>query len=164
MVPREVLVEQSVQDFVKAGFVARGIGPTQVVVRDSFPTATERATPLTVTTVAIGINFDDGGKFIELGSDLTERVYTVECWTFGTGKNIAQTTGTLIRAMLEETFTVPLIDVTQVARPVIDQLALQDRRRVSVTRQLAREPLPWDRFVYSTVARLEDVYSPSLVD
>jgi hypothetical protein len=83
VITREQMVAQSAQDFIAESLVAAGYGPTVVKVREAFPTIEERMTPLTVTQVALGFNFDDGGKKVELGSDLTLRVYNIEFWVFG---------------------------------------------------------------------------------
>jgi hypothetical protein len=51
-----------------------------------------------------------------------------------------------------------------VRRPVIDQLIVLDDAAITVDRQLSNDPRPWDRFVYSTRVKIEDVYYPSLVN
>lgn len=162
MITREDQVEQSVSDFVRAGLVAAGYDEAQVILRDSFPGADERAKPLEKTTVAIGFNFDDGGRHIELGSDLTLRVYTIEFWTFGVTATFGRNVANVIRAVIEQgDYLIPLLAIEQVAKPVIDQLVIQDERGVSVTRQIASDPRLWDRFVWTTTVKVEDTYMPT---
>lgn len=169
MVTREDQVEQSVQDYLRAGLEARGYmnAPNPVVkMRDAFPTPNERAEPLKTNVVAVGFNFDDGGRFVELGSDLTRRIYSIEFWTFGRtngdGRNVAHT----VRAIIEDADggLIPLKDVGTDGQPVIDKLQIDDERRAAVARQIASEPRPWDLYVYTTTVRLIDWYYPSAVN
>jgi hypothetical protein len=162
MITREDQVEQSVSDFVKDGLTTLDYVPNVVDVRDSFPTADERSKELRKTTVAVGFNFDDGGRHVELGSDLTLRIYTIEFWTFGTtpqqGRNIAN----VIRSLIEQSgYLVPLKAIELPDRPIFDQLIVSDQRGVAVTRQLARDPRTWDRFVWTTTVKIEDTYFPA---
>lgn len=154
---------QSVQDFVKDALVAANYFPQIVDVRDTFPAENERATELSKTQVATGFQFDDGGVKIELGSDLTRRIYSVEFWTFATsaqrGENIAQ----YMRAVLEASGLVPLKDIAEPGRPVIDQLVVMDERGVRVERQFNTDPRPWDRFVWTTTVKIEDIFYPVAV-
>lgn len=161
MITREDLVEQSVQDYVRVGLEHLNYSPEIVNIREAFPSAEERAAEMTKSQLAIGFNFDDGGRLMELGSDLTERQYTIEFWTFGLtrtqGRNIAH----VVRGILEAQGTIPLVDVGDNARPVIDRLLLPERRAVTVTRQVASNPRPWDMFVWTTKLIVNDQYSPS---
>lgn len=162
MITREDQVEQSVTDYVRAGLVANGYDADKVEVRDSFPSPDERGKELTKTTVAVGFNFDDGGRHIELGSDLTVRVYTIEFWTFGIDQGYGRNVANVIRAILEiGNYLIPLKDIGVEGQPVIDQLVIQDERGISVTRQLARDPRPWDRYVWTTILKVEDTYFPT---
>lgn len=162
MITREDRVEQSVQDFVKGHLVEKGYGPDKVKVRDAFPTMEERSQPLTMTNVAIGFNFDDGGRKLELGSDLTLRTYTIEFWTFGITQTYGRNVANVIRAILEEgEYLIPLKDIGVEGQPVIDQLVVMDERGIAVTRQLAHDPRPWDMNVWTTTLKVEDTYSPS---
>lgn len=162
MITREDQVEQSVSDYVRGVLGSiDGYGPENVELRESFPSYDERGKELTKTTIAVGFNFDDGGRHIELGSDLTLRVYTIEFWVFGLtvawGRNLAN----VIRAALESgDYLIPLKAVEQEGQPVIDQLVIQDERGISVQRQLARDPRPWDKYVYTTTVKVEDTYMP----
>lgn len=162
MVTREDKIEQSVSDHVRTGLESRGYIPDIVDLRESFPSMEERATEMTKTQVAIGFNFDDGGRLIELGSDLTERTYTIELWTFGLDRGEGRNVAHVIKAVIEATGGVPLKDVAAEGQPTIDFLMLPESRAVAVTRQLANDPRPWDMFVYTTTVKLIDQYYPSM--
>ena len=165
MITREDAIEQSVSDYVRGELVARGYTVAKVQVREMFPSQDERATELELTQVAIGFNFDDGGKLVEMGSDLTRRVYTIEFWTFGATPTYGRNVANVIRAIVEDAGgLVPLKDVGTAGQPVIDQLQVLDEGGVRVTRQIASDPLPWDRNVWTTAVKIEDYYSPALVE
>lgn len=159
MVTREDKIEQSIQDYIRDELTTLGYDATLVRVKEAFPTLDERAEPLEITTVAISILFDDGGTFVEVGSDLTLRVYNVDAWTFGTDETIGGNVANVIKHILESNYgLIPLKDISQDPAPVIDQLIVE---QASVTRQQADDPQPWDEFVWSTVAKVEDTYYPS---
>lgn len=165
MVTREQQIKQSTQDHVKEGLRAAGYDDALVAMRDSFPTPEERSQPLLQTTVALGFTFDNGGQKMELGSDLTRRVHTIEFWTFGTTPMLAENVAYGIRAILEDNNAlIPLLKIEDPAKPVIDQLVILDDQGVSVDRQISRDPRPWDENVYTTRVKIEDVYYPSLVN
>lgn len=160
-ITREAMVRESAQEKVKSGLQLRGYTPDKVLVRPAFPTQEERATPLEITTVATGFHFDDGGTFVELGSDLTRRVCTVEFWTFGTGPEFGENVSNTIRAVFEDDYLLPLLDIRDKAKPVIDVLEILQPRGVTVQRQIPNDPRPWDMNVYTTTVKIEDFYSPS---
>lgn len=162
MITRFDQIEQSVQDFVKDGLLANSYTTELVAVRDSFPTPEERAAELERTTVACGFNFDDGGRQIELGSDLTMKVHTIEFWTFGIKPGQARNVAHVIEALVASSgYSIPLKAIEQDGQPVIDYLVVPDQRGVSVTRQIAHSPRTWDRYVWSTIVKVEDTYFPS---
>jgi hypothetical protein len=160
MVTREDMVEQSVTDLVRAGIEVSDLS-SKVHLRNAFPTEQERAQPLDITQLAVGFNFDDGGKLLELGSDLTERVYTITFWTFGTTATMGRTTANFVRQIVEKAGLIPLKDIRAIGQPVIDQLLLPERQAATVTRQIAANPRPWDLFVWTTVLKVIDQYFPS---
>ncbi len=130
-------------------------------MRDAFPTADERASELEITTVATGFTFDDGGRSVELGSDLILRVYSIEFWTFGITPEWGQNVAHVIRSIFEEQYLMPLQDLRTVGAPVIDSLTVLEPRGIIITRQMANDPRPWDLHVWTTMVKLEDYYSPS---
>lgn len=161
MIPREAMIEQSVKGWVRDALVARGYDETVVQVREAFPTLDERASELAVTQLAIGFNFDNGGRPIELGSDLTMFIHTIELWVFGTDPDTGHNIATTVRRILySNDRLVPLLDIGQDGNPVIDQLIVDT---AAVNRQIASNPRPWDRFVWTVTAKVEDTYYPSLL-
>ncbi len=161
MITREDAVTQSAQDFVQEGLISLGYTAGKVFMRDAFPTPTERASELSITTVATGFSFDDGGRPAELGSDLTLRVYAIEFWVFGTTPEYGSNVAHVIRRLVEQDHLVPLKDIRDPLKPVIDQLVVMEPRGVIVQRQIANDPRPWDMNVWTTMVKLEDFYSPS---
>lgn len=161
MITREDMVEQSLTDYVRAGLEARDYG-SLVNIREAFPTPQERATPITVSQLAVGFNFDDGGRMIELGSDLTEREYTIEFWVFGKSHLLGRNIANVVRAVIEENDgALPLKNIGVVGQPQVDVMVV---KRVRVSRQISRDPHPWDMHVFTTMVVVEDVYYPSLTD
>lgn len=161
MITREDMIEHSIRRYVTDALVARGYDGTLVQVREAFPTLDERATELSVSQLAIGFNFDDGGRPMELGSDLTMFTHTVELWVFGTSPDLGRNLGQAVRRVLyAEDRLVPLLDVSQDGEPVIDQLIVD---RAAVQRQISRDPRPWDQYVWTCTAKVEDTYYPSLL-
>ena len=164
MITREDAVEQSTFDFVKQELTTLNYLPGVVTLRESFPTPTERATALAKTVVALGFNFDDGGKQIELGSDLTQFIHTVEIWVFGINTGVGRNVANVIRGILNGgDGLIPLKDIGTDGQPVVDQLVLVDERGAVVARQVNADPRPWDMYVWTVTVRVEDTYNPSLV-
>jgi hypothetical protein len=161
MIPRETLIEQSVTDYLRANLETAGYDGTVVLVREAFPSVEERSSPLMVTTLAVGFSFDDGGRMAEIGSDLTQRVYTTEFWTFGTTPNLGQNVANVVKHIFEKDGIVPLKDYSKPAAPQFDALVLMDEKGVLVQRQIATDPLPWDLNVFTTTVKFEDYYFAS---
>lgn len=164
MITREDKIHYSVLKYIRDSLVARGYGPEVVKVREAFPVPEERSQPLALTTVAIGFSFDDGGIPMELGSNLKRFMHTIEFWAFGTTPELGLNVAQVVRAFLLDDYLVPLLDIGEAGQPVIDQLELEDEGGVVVQRQIAGEPLQWDRYVWTTTARFIDYYNPSAVD
>lgn len=160
MIAREVKIEQSIMDYVRAALVEQGYTDELLTVREAFPGVGERSAPLSKTTLAIGFNFDDGGTQAELGSNLTRYLHTVEFWVFGTTVRLGRAVAYAVRDALKETGLVPLKDVGVAGQPVIDQIVLMEDRGVRVERQIATDPLAWDLNVYTATARFEDYAYP----
>lgn len=160
MITRESLIEQSVMDHLRAYLTTLGY-MDKIILREAFPTVDERAAPLKQTTVATGFNFDDGGRLVELGSDLTLRVYTIEFWVFATTAAMGRNVANVVKDIFELHHVVPLINYGDPAKPVIDHIVLLQERGVQVQRQISTDPLAWDLNVYTTTVKFEDFYSPS---
>lgn len=161
MIPRETLIEQSVTDYLRTGLTGLGYDDSVVLVREAFPGVEERSSPLLITTLAVGWSYDDGGRSAELGSDLTQRVYTTEFWTFGTSPNDGQNVANVVKHLFEQTGVVPLNDYSKPGAPQFDSLVLMDERGVLVQRQISTDPLPWDLNVFTTTVKFEDFYFAS---
>lgn len=163
MISREDLIEQSVQDFLKAALITRGYaldepdGPVELV--ETFPY--HLTGELTKNYVAVGFNFDDEGRAAELGSDLKVREYTIQFWIFGQTKAWAKNLANVVKFAAEaEHNRIPLKDYEQSGDPVIDYLCVN---AASTERQIAPDPEPWQEYVWTTTVVVEDEYHASLV-
>lgn len=161
MIPRETNIEQSITDHLNGFLELLGYDDTVLLVREAFPSVDERSEPLLITTLATGFNFDDGGRMVELGSDLTQRVYTIEFWTFATSPGMGRNVANVVKEIFERNHVVPLHDYGDPAAPIIDHLVMLQDRGVQVQRQIATDPRQWDVNVFTTTVKFEDFYSPS---
>lgn len=160
---REELVEYSllqkiVEGLPTYGFILSPAEKADVLVREAFPTPEERTQPLTISTVAFGFNIDDGGREVELGSNLTVYAHTLEVWTFAIeprlGRRIAHAIKHVVRAGDD---TVALLDYNQVGNPQIDSMLV---RKAQVKHQANNSPRPWDQFVWTTSIVVADTFFP----
>lgn len=157
-IPREVMVEQSVSDFVKAALYGEAAyTQAQVGFLEAFPTERQRATNLDKTYVAVGFTYDAGAVQAECGSDLKLRPYTIEFFVFGKdagwGRNVALT----VKSILETEYgLIPLKDYTQDGTPVVDQLMVQDDLRSA--KQIIQDPLPWEYNAWTVTVTIQDEY------
>lgn len=160
MVTREQLIEQSTQEFVKnALFIERGYPSAKIEVMDAFPKDRFEG-PLTKNYIAAGYGFDDQGQNIEMGSDVTRRVYTVEWFVFAMtstwGRNLAHA----IKFALEVDASIPLLNITEPEPwPTIDRLVVLGVNSEEVP---VADPTPAEENMWRTVVRLEDIYVPAL--
>lgn len=160
---REELVEYSLLQKIREGLPTYGIvlapaGGATVILREAFPTPEERQEELTMTTVAFGFNIDDGGRPVELGSNLTEYRHTLEVWTFATeprfGRHVAHAIKHIVRT---NEASIPLLDYNQAENPAIDVLLVE---KAQVQHQANSSPRPWDRYVWSTSVVVADFFVP----
>lgn len=162
MISREDLIEQSVQDFLKAALTARGYslgGDVELV--ETFPY--HLTGELEKNYVAVGFNFDDEGTAAELGSDLKVRQYTIQFWIFGQTKAWAKNLANVVKfAAQADDDRIPLKDYEADPDdpPVIDYLCVNAS---STERQIAPDPEPWQEFVWTTTVVVQDEYHASLV-
>lgn len=160
MITREDLIAQSVFDYVKTQiFTVRGYPSTQVEIREGFLYDLNEGA-LDKNIVTAGFDFDDDGTQAEMGSDLKRRVYTIEFWVFGLTDTYARNLANAIKFALDSEGTIPLMDVAQIPPVEIDRLVVDG---VNADRQIIPEPEPWQRFVWTTTVRVEDIYFASLV-
>lgn len=156
-ITREDMVEQSVQDFLRSElFSVRGYPTDRVELMDAFrPSLFEEMSTLDKTYLALGFNFDDGGKHAELGSTLMQRVYTVEVWVIAQTPEAGRNLANAAREAVDHAGAIPLKDLTQPGEPVIDALILE---RARVERQPVPDPKPWQENIFIVYIALEDIY------
>lgn len=155
---REDLVEQSVQTYVRQQlFEVRGYPAGSLQIVDDFD-YTMRG-DLDKTTIALGVAFDDPGRAAEVGSDLRLRTYTVQAHVFGKTLTWAKNVAQAIKFAIDYDGIIPLLDVSQPTKPQIDVLLVEG---VSSERQHADQPEPWQRFIWATIATVEDAYNSTL--
>lgn len=162
MISREDLIAQSLYDYVEAGLRGRGYPETRVLMLEAFPyTLNEQQNGRTM--LAVGFDFDDQGVAAEMGSDLKERVYTVQFVIYGPTNTEARNVANVVKFIIEGANTaggVPLMDIGQVPPVEIDRIEVEG---VNADRQIIGDPEPWQENVWTTTAKLLDVYFASLV-
>lgn len=151
------MVEQSVQDYVRQALTDRGYPPAQVSFVDSFPYGLQS---LTKNLIASGFSFDDEGEQAEMGSDLKRRVYTVQFIVIGLTNTYAKNLANVIKFAVERDGFIPLKDISQAGSPELDRLIVNG---ASAERQLIADPEPWQQYIWTATAAVEDVYNASLV-
>jgi hypothetical protein len=162
VVTREQMIEQSIQDYVRDMLFNKFNYPQdEVELLDAFP-ARRFDKALDHTYVALGFNFDDGGRGGEMGSDLKRRIYTVELFVFGHTSLWGRNVGNAVKAALEQDATIPLKDISDPAQPVIDFLTIPPGG-LRVQHVHVRDPRPWEENVWLCRVNLEDYYFAALV-
>jgi hypothetical protein len=158
-VPRAVYVEQSVQTFIRASVLSRGFPETQIEFRDDFEQRTlEAEKQLTKDYVAMGFNFDEGGRSLEMGSDLTEYEHHIEIFVIAQAADRGRALAYAIREDLEAAAAVPLLDILQSPPPQFDTMIVST---VKVERQVTADPLPWQEFAWLVTLVISDEFYPS---
>lgn len=157
-ITRESYVSRSVDTYLIRLLAERGYTDDVIEFLESFPHDRFDETPLTKTYVAIGYNFDDGGKDAEMGSNLKHRLYTIEFFVIGQSHTWAKNVAQAVKFTLENDKTIPLLDITQPSLPAIDALVLAS---VSAEHQPVPSPKPWQEHIWTVHARVEDTYVPS---
>ena len=159
-ITREEMIEQSVTDYLRAQmFTVRGYPASRVEIKDAF-VESDFEGPLDKNYLAIGFNFDDGGRPIELGSDLIERQYMIEVWVIALSAQEGRNLANAVRDSMESEGTVPLKDFTAAGAPEIDRLIVDP---VKAQRQPVPEPKPWQEFLYIVHVPVVDEYHARLV-
>lgn len=159
-ITREDLVTQSVQDYLREQlFTVRGYPEDRIELLDSWH-GEKLPTPLEKNYIATGYNFDDGGRAAEMGSDLTVRLYTIEFFVFGQTPTWGRNLANAVKFSLENDGLIPLLDIANAGKPVIDHLPLIS---VSAERQVINDPAEWERHVWTVHLRVEDTYYATLV-
>lgn len=141
-------------------FNQQGYPSAKIEILDAFPFDRFEG-KLSKNYLAAGYDFDDQGTPAEIGSDLTNRIYTIEWFVFGLshewGRNIAHA----VKFALEtNNKLIPLLNVTAPQPwPQIDTLEVVG---VTSSKLLVPDPEPSQENVFHTVVRVQDTYSPSL--
>jgi hypothetical protein len=159
VIDRESIIQQSVQDYFRHQvFDVRGYPADKVELLDEFPYNRWDMEKLDKTYIAVGFNFDDGGRQGEMGSDLRERQYNIEFFVFGTtsvwGRNIAN----VVKFSLEQDGNIPLKDYTTSGHPVFDAVVLDE---VSSEKIPVQDPRPWQENTWVVRLRVTDTYYAS---
>lgn len=155
MIQRSQKVEQSVQDYIRGLiFGAQKYPESQVELLDGWDGEKFKG-GLEKNYIAMGFNFDDGGKEGEVGSNLVRKVITIEFFVVATNATWGRNLSSAIATALESDRVVPLKDIGEPGDPVIDALPVDS---VSAEHQPIANPEPWQRFIWTVHLRLEDEY------
>lgn len=157
---REDFVTQSVDIYLRRLLAEKGYGDDQVEILDSFPHTRFDDTPLSKSYVCAGFNFDNGGKPAEMGSNLKERLYTIEFFIIGQNSTWAKNLANAVKFSLENDKIIPLVDITKASKEQIDALVLAS---VSGEHQPVNKPKPWQENIWTVHLRVEDCYDPAAV-
>jgi hypothetical protein len=155
-ITREDFVTQSVDTYLRRLLKEKGYGDDVVEIIESYPHDRFKEEPLDKTYVTVGFSFDDGGKAAEMGSDLRRCLHTIEFFIFGKSAHWGKNVANAVKFCLDNDQVIPLLDITQPARPEIDALIVVS---VPATRQPVNNPQPWQENIWTVLLRCEDVYS-----
>lgn len=158
-ITREDFVTESVQAFLRAQlFDVHNYPKEQITIVESFDPKElgSKPVPLDTNYIAAGFNFDDEGRQAELGSNLKERLYTIEFFVVGRDATWGKALAQAIKFSLEGEYDlIPLLDITQEARPQIDTLVVVG---VNAEEQPIPNPAPWQEHIWLTTLRVQDAY------
>lgn len=156
MIPRSQILEESLLDYVEQRLRAAGYEAGEFEILEAFPHDKIRGdSDIDKTYIAVGFNFTDVAKRVEMGSTLSRRPCTFEIFVFAPGDSNAgeNVTGVLVQVLDRQ--LLPIIDVEDPARTVVDQLELEG---VSSQRQPIPRPRPWEENVHLVTLRATDEY------
>lgn len=162
--PTRITREQRVQASLIAYlsdklFTQLGYPTDQVELVEAFEHSQFRGDePLDKNYIALGFNFDDGGRPIELGSTLISRIYTMEVWVIATSPTIGLNLANAVRDQAEADMVIPLLDIAVAGAPVIDQLIVGNCR---AQRQPVQNPPPWQENLWIVHIPLTDEFYTS---
>lgn len=155
MIQRSDKVEQSVQDYVRTKlFDVQKYPEGQVEILDSWDSERFEG-GLDKNYIAMGFNFDDGGKEGEAGSTLVRKLITIEFFVVAKNNTWGRNLKSALVTALEQDRVVPLKDIGEPGQPVIDALPVIN---VSGEHQPIANPKPWQHHVWTVHLRLEDEY------
>lgn len=157
-VPRAAYIEQSVQTFIRTSVLARGFPETQIEFRDDFEQRElEVDKQLSADYIAMGFNFDEGGKRLELGSELRAYKHHIEIFVIARSGDRGRALAYAIREDVEAAYLIPMLDILSPSEPQIDALVVDE---VRVERQVTRDPLPWQEFAWLVTIIIDDEAYP----
>lgn len=155
MISREQMIEQSVEDHLRDHLTGvLGSSMAKVKIVDSF-NPTDYAGELGENVVALGYNFDDGGKAAELGSSLVRKLHTIEVFTLGVTPVWGNNLSAHVAAAFPVGAVIPLKDISSAAKPIIDYLPIEEAAR---EKQVIRDPAPWQENIWLVRLRVTDEY------
>lgn len=155
-ITREQKCAHSVLEFVRALLVGR-YAADDYEVRESFPYKDiEEATAIRKQHIALGFQFDDGGRDGEMGSNFTRLLHTFEVFVFATSDPWGENLATRIAESIHAAELVPLLDPEN-GNAVIDQMIVEQS---VAARQPVRNPRPWEEHVWLCTAKLWDEFYP----
>lgn len=161
-ISRQQMIEQSVQDFLRAELLNGVLPADQVVLRDAFNYEEFNDKPLDKEYVAAGFNFDRGSRPMECGSSLRQRNHVLEFWVFATTPQRGKALAGIIRDKLESgDGLIPLKDYNQDGDPVIDQLQVDDlgvNSGARAQRMAHPSPQPWQENAWMVTLPVLDTY------
>lgn len=160
LVTREQKINESVQRYAEAQLVARGYPADKLQFIDDYPWGMAEPVAPGHAMIATGFDLDDEGRQAEMGSDLIERQYTIQLWTFAATNVTARNVAHALKFALEHDGTIPLLDISAEGAPEIDRLVVEG---VTAERQPFPDPEPWQENVWTTTVSVRDVYFASLV-
>lgn len=154
-VTREDFVTQSVDKYLREVIFDRhSYDEEQIELLPSFSNDRFEGA-ITKNYIAVGFNFDDGGKPGEMGSNLKHRLYTIEFFVIGKTDVWAKNLAHAVKFALEGDSIIPLVDITNAEKPVIDALVVAS---VSAEHQPIAQPEPWQENIWTCHLRVEDTY------
>jgi hypothetical protein len=159
LITREQKLAESVQRYGRARLAERGYPMEKLRFVDEYPWGVTQLEP-GVALIASGFDLDDEGRLAELGSDLIERQYTIQFWTFAATEVLARNVAQALKFALERDGLIPLLDIAVDGSPEIDRVVVDG---VTAERQVIPNPEPWQENVWTTTLTVTDTYSTRLI-
>lgn len=156
-ITREQRVQASLISYLRTKlFDELGYPADRVKLVDAFEHSKfEGDEPLDNNYLALGFNFDDGGRPAELGSTLITRTYTMEVWVMALTPTVGLNLANAVRDEAEADMRIPLLDIALPDAPVIDYVLVGNCR---AQRQPVQNPQPWQENLWIVYIPLVDEY------
>lgn len=159
-ISRQQIIEQSVQDYLRAKLGTHGIPADAVTMLDAFEYGQFDDRPLDKEYVAAGFNYDKGAKPLELGSTLAQRTHVLEFWVFATTPQRGKALAGTIRDSLDDEGLIPLLDYNASGNPIMDYLQVEDPGP-RAQRQIHPQPKPWQENAWTVTLPVIDTFYAS---